>query len=588
MAKRGRKKKVESPSLAPARRTHADDYKLLLRAALIIILGIWIYSPALTGEWLWDDRELVADNVLMHDPDGLYKIWFQPTVMFDFLPLKISVEWIEWRLFGEDTTGYHIVSLALHFLSAFLFWRLLAKFGLRHAWLGGLIFVVHPIMVESVAWIAELKNTLSLPFFLLAMCAWIDFDARGRRKDYVAALVLFLLAMLSKPSMVMFPLVLLLYAWWKRGRVTTKDISSSAPFFAVSLAVGLATLWFLHRTAGEQNVVLGGALSRLACGGLSLAFYFSKCFLPVNLMTIYPQWKVDPPSPVQFLPWLVLGGVLYFLWTKRATWGRHALLGLGFFVINLLPFLGFNAGSYMVHTWVMDHLLYIPILGLIGLAIAGWEQIEAQLTEVPRRIGQVVVTLLLALMAWSSWHYAALYFSLEALWSSNVALNPTAALPHNDLGIAYVRSGREAEGMQQFRISTELKPDYADAQRNFGISLLVDGQFEAAAKTFATLVQLTPRYSEAHYQYALALEKVGRAAESNDQYRKAIALDPQYMKAYNNLGANLAEQGRLPEAIAVMESALKVNPSAQQIQENLGKMYEMQKASAIKPKAPSR
>lgn len=560
---------------APATGPTPADVKLILRAGLILALGFWIYWPALHGGWLWDDRDLVADNVLVHDPDGLRKIWFQPTCLFDFLPLKVSVEWIEWRLWGEDTLGYHLTNLGLHLVSAFLLWRLLRKLGLRYAWLGGLIFTVHPVLVESVAWMSELKNTLSLPLFLLAMSAWIDYDARGKWKDYGLALGLFLLALLCKPTMVMFPVVILLHAWWKRGRLGWRELRASAAFFAVSLGMGLTTLWFLHRTAGEQTVVLGGLMSRLACAGLSISFYFSKCVLPLDLMTIYPKWIVDPPLPQQFLPWPVLGGVLYFLWTRRAGWGRHALLGLGFFLINLAPFLGLNAGSYMNYTWVMDHVLYIPIIGLIGLAVAGLEQLEEQLSATLCRAGAAIVAVMLALSAWASHGYAGLYVDLETLWTYNVAHNPGAALAHNDLGYALFQQGRTAEAIDQIRLATRIDPRYGDAHHNLGFLLLQTGNVAESVTEFQAAAQLSPNIAGSHYHLALALDRAGRIPEAMDQYRQALALDPGYMDAYNNLAVELAGQNRLAEAVEVLQAALQVNPADAQIQDNLAKLIEM-------------
>lgn len=567
---------------APETGPSSADVMLMLRAALILVLGFWIYWPALNGDWLWDDRDLVIDNALVHDPDGLWKIWFQPTCMFDFLPLKISVEWIEWRLWGDDTLGYHLVNVGLNLLSAFLLWRLLRKFGLRHAWLGALIFIVHPAMVESVAWMSELKNTLSLPFFLLAMGAWIDYDTHGKWKDYALALGLFLLALLGKPTMIMFPVVILLHAWWKRGRLGWADLRMSAPFFAVSLAVGLLTLWFLHRTVGEQAVVLGGLMSRLACAGLSISFYFSKCVLPLGLMTIYPQWIVDPPSPIQFLPWPVLGGVLYFLWTQRAGWGRHALLGLGFFLINLAPFIGLNAGSYMNYTWVMDHVLYIPILGLIGLTVAGMEQVEAQLSTTLRRAGAALVAVVLAVMAWTSHGYAALYVDLETLWAYNVSVNPEAALPHNDLGYALAQKGQIAKAIEQIRLATQLDPRYSDAHHNLGLLLLQTGQVAGAVTELQAAMQLTPNVADTHDNLANALDRAGRIPEAIEQYRETIALNPGYLAAYNDLGVELANQNRYAEAVEVFQSGLRVDPNNAQIRDNLAKLIELQKKPPAK------
>ena len=574
MAKRAKNRKPSpSPAAAPAPRSVQDDYLLILRAAVILALGLFIYWPSLNGDWLWDDRDLIADNALIHNPDGLWKIWFQPTVMFDFLPLKISVEWIEWRLFGEETLGYHLVSLALHLASVFLLWRLFFKLGLRYAWLGALLFLVHPVQVESVAWIAELKNTLSLPFFLVAMIAWLDYDARGKRTSYALAIGLFLLAMLSKPTMVMFPFVVLLHAWWRRGRITVKDLLASAPFFLVSLAIGTATVAFLGKTAGEQHVLLGGPLSRLACAGLSLAFYFSKCVLPLDLMSIYPRWNIDPPSPLQFLPWPIIAGVLWFLWSKRTGWGRHALFGLGFFVLNLLPFIGLNAGSYMNYSWVMDHLLYIPMIGLVALAIAA-----AQLPALPQRIAAAFLAVIVAWMTWASHGYASLYTSLDALWGHNVAVNPNAALPHNDLGVAFARKGQIAEALAQFRIAAALDPRYTDAHHNFALELLSTGHPGDALPEFEIVRKLSPTNAESYYNIGVALTQLDRDAEAIPEYQHALALDPNYPAACNNLAVSLARLKRLDEALATVQAGLKIAPSDPSLQNTLAALLEMQKA----------
>ena len=584
MARRAKNRKqrtrADEPPLPAPPRSPKDDYLLVLRAAIIVALGIFIYWPALNGDWLWDDRDLIADNTLIHDPDGLWKIWLQPSVMFDFLPLKISVEWIEWRLFGEDTLGYHLVSLALHLTSVFLLWRLFFKLGLRYAWLGALIFLVHPVQVESVAWIAELKNTLSLPFFLLAMIAWIDFDARGKRSDYALSLGMFLLAMLSKPTMVMFPCVILLYAWWRRGRFGTKDLLQSAAFFAISLGVGLATVSWLGKTAGEQHVLLGGPLSRVACAGLSLAFYFSKCVLPVDLMTIYPLWKVDPPQPLQFLPWPLLIGVLWFLWSQRTTWGRHALFGIGFFLINLAPFIGLNAGSYMNYSWVMDHLLYIPIIGLIGLAVAAISHMASQLTSLPRKIGATILAILLALMAWSSHGYATLYTSLEALWGHNVASNPMAALPHNNLGVAYARRGELAEALAQFQIAAALDPRYVDARHNFALELMNTGRTAEALPELQAVLTMQPNNPESYYNLGTDLADLGRDAEAIPEFQYCLALNPGYLPAYNNLAISLAHVKRLDEAIAIAQAGLKLSTANTILLNTLATLQKMREQAA--------
>ena len=589
MGKRAKNRRHAAPSKPggapvssgpPNKRLLSDEAKIILKAWLIVGLGIAIYWPALTGGWLWDDRDLIADNALVHDPNGLWKIWFEPGKLFDFFPLEVSVVWFEWRLFGEDTLGYHLVSLALHLTSAFLLWRLLRKFGLRHAWLGGLIFTVHPVMVESVAWISELKNTLSLPLFLLVMSVWIDYDARRKTGDYILALVLFLLAMLTKSTMVMFPLVILLFAWWKRSRINRRDWLASAPFFAISLLIGIAVVWFLGRTEGEKIVVLGGVMSRLACAGLSIAFYFSKSVLPLDLVSIYPKWIVDPPSPEQFLPWPVLGGVLYFLWTKRASWGRHALLGLGFFLINLLPFLGFTAGSYMYMTWVMDHILYLPIIGLIGLFVAAVGHVEAQLSRMARWIGATIIAAAVMWMTLASEGYAALYSNLITMWEYNVARVPESPVPHYDLGAAYSRVGRNEEAMAQFRTAIKLNPDYFYAHYSLGILLFQNGDAAEALPHFQAAVRIWPHRAESHHSYGAALHMVGRIDEAIEQYHEVLAIDPHFMVTYHNLAICLANQHRLNEALQVVQTGLQVDPTDSTLQNDAAQIRELQQKQA--------
>jgi Flp pilus assembly protein TadD len=525
----------------------------------------------LHGDWLWDDDILVTENALVHDPSGLWKIWFDPGSMIDYQPLKMSVSWLQWQFLGNDTLGYHLTNIVLHILSALLVWRLLGKFSLRLAWLGGLLFAVHPVQVESVAWIAELKNTLSLPPFLLAMCAWIDYEEHGKRRDFFLALGLFLAAMLCKTTMVMFPVVILLYDWWKRGRIGWHDAKTSAPFFVVSLALGLATLWFLDQhTMGADAIPMGGLFSRLACAGLSLSFYFSKCFLPVGLIPIYPRWVVDPPTLLQFLPWPILGGTIYWLWTKRESWGRHALLGLGFFLINLAPFVGFNAGSYMIYTWVMDHVLYIPIIGLIGLAVAALERIEIELPVSLRFCGIGLLAVIVGFLAFGSHSYAGLYLNSETLWTYELQHQPDAYLAYNNLGVALSRSGEETNAMKEFAYALQLKPGDALIHNNLGKHLLQIGRLTEAIEQFEEALRLKPYYAEACFNLATALLQAGRLPEALAQYEQALRIKPDYVPARNNLGGALLQAGRLPEALEQYEEALRIDPDDAETHYNLG------------------
>jgi Tfp pilus assembly protein PilF len=592
-----------------------SEWKLILiHAAVIVAAGLWIYRPALHGDWIWDDTLYLSQNPLLNDPARLWKAWFQPGSFIEYYPIEQTVQWAQWQLWGNDTLGYHLTNLCLHLLSAFLVWRLLAKFGLQFAWLGGLIFALHPMMVESVAWISEFKNTLSLPPLLLAMCAWIDYEERGRRADYLRALAFFLVAMLCKIGAAPFPVILLLYAWWKRGRVGWRDLLASEPFFVVSVTLGLITAWsgswYMQGQLKNPAVVdIGGFLFRLALAGQTLSFYFTKCFWPLGPLPIYPQWKIDPSSPLQFLPWLVLACLACWLWRKRQGWGRHALLGLGFFVLMLGPFLGFIPISYLSFTWVMDHFLYVPIIGLIGIVVAGIECLDARLATAVHPFSTGLLTVILGLLAFESHWYASAFTSEETFWTYTTDHNPGAWLAHNNLGKVLLLDGEPEQAREHFETVIRLKPDLGEPYGNLATALAQLGRIPEATEAFRQALKRDPYSPEAnnglgillaqtghtpeaigHFQMALhrhpfyadahlnlgnTLLQAGRPAEAIEQFQAAIQINPSYGPAYDNLGIAFAQAGRIPEAVEQFQKALEINPGDDKARESLAKLQTL-------------
>lgn len=582
-------------------------WPVLMRALIIIAAAWWVYWPALRGGWMMDDTFYLVKNPLLHDASGLWKILFVPGSFLEYYPIEGAFLWVEWHLWHEHTLGYHVCNLVFHIINALLVWRLLERMGLRLGWLGGLIFAIHPVQVESVAWISELKNTLSLMPFLLAMCCYLDYDRDRRGRDYAWALGLFVVAMLCKITMALFPFVILLCAWWKHGRVTWRDLKAAAPFLVVAVVLGLTTqlagMAFRHFEP-ESPVPLGGFLSRLACGGLSLSFYFSQSVLPLALEPIYPQWRINPPSPAQFLPWLVMGGVFWFLWKKRNGWGRHALLGLGFFTINLLPFLGFNAISYMHATWVMDHFLYLPIIGLIGLATAALGDLQHRFSAGPRFAASGAVLVVLALLAGQSRGYARAFVNETEMWIHFLSLNPKSSMAHHnvgtlmmqrgdltsarqeyeaalaidptdpktmaDLGTVLLRLGHADEAMEKYEGALQIDPDYAEASYDLGNALREAGRLPEAIDRYRQALKLDSNYAEAHNNLGSALVQSGRVEDGMDEYAVALTLDPNYAEAHYNLGSALMEAGRVPGAMEEFEIALRIDPNYAEAMSNLG------------------
>ena len=560
----------ESAPAAPSVASSGPDitqtwWSAFVRALVIAAVTFWIYWPSLHGGWLWDDDSYITDNRLLHSWSGLWTLWFQPGSFRDWYPLEESMLWIEWHLWGMDTLGYHLVNVLLHFANALLAWRLLNRLGLRLAWVGGLLFAVHPLQVESVAWISELKNTLSLLFILSAMIAWLDFDARKSPRAFWLALAFFALALLSKLSVVFFPLVILLHAWWKRGRIAATDLKASAPFFALALLAGLVTT--LAGVWGRQFSHLSphflppdGLWGRLALAGQCLAFFVSKAFLPVGLLPVYPLWPVRPAAFVTWLPWLALAAIVAWCWQRRRGWGRHALFGLGFFVINLLPCPGFLPGPNMGYAWAMDHFLYLPLLGLIGLVIAGGEDLAARLSLPARRLAGVLAVVILAAMTIESHAYARLYRDSQTLWTYTLARNPRAWPGHNNLGKIRQAEGRYGEAVLEYQQALAIEPDYPEAHYNLGLALQGADRLPEAFDAYRDAIRLRPDYAKAHNDLGNALLLAGRLPDAEDEYRSALKINPDFAEAHNDLGSAFQRQGDIPHALAEFETALQLDP----------------------------
>jgi tetratricopeptide (TPR) repeat protein len=580
--------------------------KTLIKALVLAGAAIWVYGPCLNGTWLWDDGLEVTQNAALRDPGGWWRVWIHPEGM-DYFPLKGSVQWLEWHLWGAEPLGYHLVNLGLHVASALLVWRLLHLLGIRAAFFGGLLFAVHPLAVESVAWISELKNTLSLPPLLLSSIAIVAFYRSGSRSSWVAALLCFAAALACKTSVVMFPFVILLFAWWRKGRVTLRDLRKTAPFFAASLAMGAATLWFQSTRAIGSGGAREPLPARFAEAGFSIFAYLRQAFWPSGLAPIYPPLAGTVPA---WIPWLAIATGLGACWWWRARWGRHALLGLGWFLLNLVPVLGILPMSYSRISPRADHLAYLPLVGLIGLAAAFVGEAHAWLAKRagaggPLRMAFAAAgTVAVVLLASESRSYAAVFRDERSLWTSAVDRNPQAWLAHNNLGKIYLEDGRpgdaarelgEAVGIRQdseeahanlgnalealgrgeearaqYRAALEIEPGFAGAHYNLGLSLLRAGNPTEAAGEFQAALRAEPGRAGARNGLGLSLAALGQLDSAAGQYRLAIAADPGLKEAHLNLGNTLFRQGRMEEAVTEYRQALRIDPDYAGAHYNLG------------------
>ncbi|MFM7245538.1 MAG: tetratricopeptide repeat protein [Planctomycetaceae bacterium] len=545
---------------------------------LIALAAVAAFWPSLRGEFLWDDDTWIAaapttpTHRLIHDADGLRGIWLTNQTQ-DYWPLSNSAFWLEWRLWGMNPTGYRAVNLLLHALGAVLVWRVGRALGIPWAWLGALLFAVHPVTVASVAWIAELKNCLSLPLCAAALLCWLRFDATGRWAWYAVSLVAFLLALTAKTSTVILPPLLLACGWWRRGRIGRQDILRAAPFFLLALAMGLVTLWRQATGAGVPgDAAADSLLSRVAASGWVAWFYLGKALLPFRLAMLYPRWTVDPTTVVAWLPLAGLVAMAAIIARLDARWRRPLAMGLGCYLLALGPVLGIVPMWFRRYSLVSDHLQYLALPSVTMLVAAGLRTAAAIAGWRPVATGTAAV-LVLGCMA-LTWERSQAFTSTVNLMEDSLATNPDSWTAHTNLGAALGGLGRSQEAIGHYEQAIRLRPTSFQARNNLATMLLQSDRPGEAIPHYQEALRINPDVAEIHSNLGVALALLGNPREASDHFREVVRLMPTSAEAHNNLGYLLAVQGRLAEAVPHYEEALRLNPAHAKARDNLRRARE--------------
>jgi tetratricopeptide (TPR) repeat protein len=538
---------------------------------LLIFVGtLAVYLPALRDAgFIWDDDMYVTSNAVLRAPGGLWRIWFDPMSLPQYYPLVHTTFWLETRLWGLAPWGFHVVNVLLHAGAAVLAGSVLRRLAVPGAWLAAALFAVHPVQVESVAWITERKNVLSALLYFAAglfLLRWVG--ALGRRRDLAAGTLLFVGALLSKTVTASLPAALLLVLWWKGPRIERRRLAVILSLLALGAALGLTTAWIERHHVGAVGEAWNlSPLERLLIAGRAVWFYAAKLVWPFNLSFIYPRWEIDPAWLAGYAFPLAAAAVVAALAVLRDRIGKGPLTAVLYFGGTLVPALGFFNVFPMKYSFVADHFQYLASIGLLGLMAAG-------AARLPRRVrgwGPAVVLTGLAVL---TFRQCDAYRDLESLWRDTLAKNPGAWIAHTNLGLLLVRRGEVETGIAHYRESIRLEPGLVEPRLNLGEVLQRQGRADEAIDLLGALVREQPTHPMARYNLGTALARRGRYADARPHLEAALRLRPDLAEAAYNLGTLHLREGRLAEAEAAYRATLRVRPDHALAHNNLAAVLE--------------
>jgi len=510
-----------------------------LAGALVIIVACAVaYAPAMKAGFIWDDDAYVTANPLLTAPDGFYRIWFSTDAPSQYFPMTYTTYWVEYRVWGFNPMGYHIVNAAIHITNALLLWLVLRRLSIPGAWFASAVFALHPVNVESVAWITERKNVLMLFFSLLTVLCWMESaldDKFGRKAFlfYVGSLLFCALALFSKATACTVPAALVIVLWLKRIPLTTRRWLQVIPYVAMGIGAGVLVMWWEKHHQGTGFVNLGlSAADKLLIAGRALWFYLWKLFWPANLTFSYPRWHIDSAAVWQYA-WpaaSVLAAACVWLWRERI--GRATVATILFFMAMLFPMLGFFSLYTFVYCFVADHYQYAAAIGPVALVAAGGACALRRLGTNGKTVMLSAACVVLLTLGVLTWRQCGIYTNNETLWLDTLRKNPDSWLAHGQIGEAYFRQGKVNEARLHMERVLELASyveaihprAFADLHRNLAVIFEAQGELDDAAGHYQKALEIFENVAMTHYQLAEVLVRMGRTEQAIPHFHRALEI----------------------------------------------------------------
>jgi protein O-mannosyl-transferase len=581
----------------------AKHIRALAGAAVIIAAVFLAYQQSINGGFLLDDDLILTENPNIKATDGMYRFWCTAKEQ-DYWPLTYSTLWFEWRLWGRNSTGYHVTSLMLHILESLLVWIILRRLFIPGAFLAALIFAVHPVNVESVAWISELKNTMAMLFFLMSILWYLRstrshggpweqvkraprptfrrYPAAAKQyttpclpsavcnlRWYWLSLATFALAMFGKGSVAVLPVMLLEITWWLRTlenketgllpygasgenapsndapaalfSLIKSDLLQTGPFFVIAALLAGVNVWF--QTHGTDIVFRSANFTeRLLGAGCVVWFYLYEALFPVDLYFIYPMWHIQSDNFLWWLPLIASLAVTAVLWLYRKTWAGPLLFAWIFFCVALAPVAGFTDIGFMRFALVADRYQHIAIIGLIALLAAGWHYWHRRARSEIYWAATSAAVLAVGSLTFLAWRQNGIYVDEVTLYRATLKKNPACWMVHNNLGFILASTAHSQKAIDE------------------------------AIDHFQKAVKINPEYEAAQNNLGNLLTKAGRLKEAEDHLRQAMRIKPNYVDAMLNLGDILLKTGRPQEAEEILRKVVLLKPDSPDPLNAMGKL----------------
>ena len=581
----------------------------LFSLALIVATAV-AYLPAWNGKPIWDDNAHITQPEL-RSWHGLVEVWTQVGATQQYYPLVHSVFWIEQKLWGDSVLGYHLINIFLHGFAAIVLLQILLRLKVPGAWLAAGLFALHPVQVESVAWISEIKNTLSGLFFFCSILAYLNFDQNRSRVAYFGSLALFLFGLMCKTAIAPLPAIILAVLWWRRGRLRLRDdVVPSLPFFGLGIGAGLFTAWVERNFVGAQGTAFQlSILQRCLIAARDFWFYLFKLLWPIKLTFIYPRWQISGAIWWQYLFPLTLILLLALIWRLRKK-NRGPLAAVLVFLGLLFPALGFINVYPFIYSFVADHFQYLACVGPLTLFAAGMTMALDSIAPGKVLLRPTISFLLLLTLGALSWRQCRDYRDIETLWRTTIARNPDCWMAysnlgsflsahgdtneaiadfrkaleiwpnqskdHNNLGKALVQKGRIAEAMDHFQTALRVSPEDPDTESNIGAASLQQGDADEAISHLRRAVEKWPLHAQGHINLGNALLQNREIDAAIAEYEKTLALPFDHAESHYSIGTALRQKGDVEEAIVHYRKALELRPDYANAHNNLGNALRQQ------------